>query len=306
MKNINIQAIILAAGKGTRMKSDMPKCAYPFFNRPMIRYIINSCNNANIKDICVIVGHKKEAIKDILKDSVSYAYQEEQLGTAHAVLKAKSFFKDKEGVTIILPGDMPLIKSKMISDLIEYHINNNNDLTVVTTTVNNPTGYGRIVKENNKIIEIVEEKDASDTIKKIKEINTSLYCVNTNLLESALLKVDNNNLKKEYYLTDIVKILANEKKVDTFQTDYDYRLIGINDLYTLSYLEKLYQQEINKNHLLNGVHLINPDSILIDDEVKIGSNVTIDANSIIRGKTYIKDNTYIKPYSLIIDGEKIN
>lgn len=298
MKDCN--AIILAAGKGTRMLSELPKCAYPFYGKPMIVYIINMCKKIQIDDICVVVGHKKESIENLLQDKVKYAYQKEQLGTANAVLAAKDFLeKHNEGITLIFPGDMPLIDGDVINNLIREHIENNNDLTILTTQIKNPTGYGRIIRQDGQIIKIIEEKDADDSVKAINEINTGLYCITTNLLEKALSKVDNNNNKGEYYLTDIVKILSGDKKVKAYLTEYDFKLTGINDLYTLSLVEKEYQKYINRNWMDKGVHLINPDSIIIEDEVKIDANVTIDAFSIIRGKTTIMKDTYIPPYSLI-------
>lgn len=304
MKDCN--AIILAAGKGTRMLSELPKCAYPFYGKPMIVYIINMCKKIQIDDICVVVGHKKESIENLLQDKVKYAYQKEQLGTANAVLAAKDFLeKHNEGITLIFPGDMPLIDGDVINNLIREHIENNNDLTILTTQIKNPTGYGRIIRQDGQIIKIIEEKDADDSVKAINEINTGLYCITTNLLEKALSKVDNNNNKGEYYLTDIVKILSGDKKVKAYLTEYDFKLTGINDLYTLSLVEKEYQKYINKNWMDKGVHLINPDSIIIEDEVKIDANVTIDAFSIIRGKTTIMKDTYIPPYSLIINNIKI-
>jgi bifunctional protein glmU len=304
MKDYN--AIILAAGKGTRMLSELPKCAYPFYGKPMIVYIINMCKKIQIDDICVVVGHKKESIENLLQDKVKYAYQKEQLGTANAVLAAKDFLeKHNEGITLIFPGDMPLIDGDVINNLIREHIENNNDLTILTTQIKNPTGYGRIIRQDGQIIKIIEEKDADDSVKAINEINTGLYCITTNLLEKALSKVDNNNNKGEYYLTDIVKILSGDKKVKAYLTEYDFKLTGINDLYTLSLVEKEYQKYINRNWMDKGVHLINPDSIIIEDEVKIDANVTIDAFSIIRGKTTIMKDTYIPPYSLIINNIKI-
>lgn len=304
MKDCN--AIILAAGKGTRMLSELPKCAYPFYGKPMIVYIINMCKKIQIDDICVVVGHKKESIENLLQDKVKYAYQKEQLGTANAVLAAKDFLeKHNEGITLIFPGDMPLIDGDVINNLIREHIENNNYLTILTTQIKNPTGYGRIIRQDGQIIKIIEEKDADDSVKAINEINTGLYCITTNLLEKALSKVDNNNNKGEYYLTDIVKILSGDKKVKAYLTEYDFKLTGINDLYTLSLVEKEYQKYINRNWMDKGVHLINPDSIIIEDEVKIDANVTIDAFSIIRGKTTIMKDTYIPPYSLIINNIKI-
>lgn len=302
---MNYSAIILAAGKGTRMKSELPKCVCPFFGKPMISYIINSCNKAGISDICVVVGHKKEIIQDILKDTVTYAIQEEQLGTGNAVKCAKNFYENRTGVTLIFPGDMPLVDRKTIEDLLSQHIESGNDLTVVTTLVENPTGYGRIVRKSGQVKKIVEEKDATESQRNIREINTGLYCINTELLDSTLDKIKNDNAKKEYYLTDIVEILGSTKKVNSFVVEDDFRLTGINDLFTLSQVEKKYQQFINKNHMLNGVHLIDPETTIIEDEVMIEDDVTIDACSVIRGRTILKSGTYVEPFSLIIDGIKI-
>ena len=175
----------------------------------------------------------------------------------------------------------------------------------MTTIVDNPTGYGRIVRKSGQITKIVEEKDATQNQKQIKEINTGLYCINTDILKDALLKIKNDNSKHEYYLTDIIEILSTTKKVNAFIANNNFKLTGINDLYALAEVEKKYQQVINENHMLNGVHLINPDSILIEDTVVIEPSVTIDACSIIRGNTKIKSGTYIEPFSLIVDGKKI-
>ncbi len=304
MKNCN--AIILAGGKGTRMVSKIPKCAYPFFGKPMITYITNMCKKISIKDICVVVGYKKEIIKNILQDEVVYAYQEKQLGTANAVLAAKDFFKrHQDEVTLIIAGDMPLVEKDVIKKLIQNHFKKACDLSILTTIVQNPFGYGRIVRQNGKILKIVEEKDASDEIKKINEINTAVYCINTNLLEEVLEKVDNQNQTGEYYLTDIVKILSADKKVEAYLTPFTFKLTGINDLYTLSLVEEAYRKDINQKWMEKGVRLIHPNSIIIEDEVEIGSNVTIDAFSIIRGKTTIEKDTYISPYSFINNNVRI-
>lgn len=243
---MNINAIILAAGKGTRMKSELPKCAYPICGKPMISYILDACRNANVNDICVIVGHKKEVFEEMLKDTVIFAYQNEQLGTGHAVKCAKDFYQNKNGITLIFPGDMPLIDSNTIKGLIANHLENKNDLTVVTTIVDDPFGYGRIYKENSQIIKIVEEKEANPSEKEIKEINTGLYCINTNLLLSSIEQIKNDNNKGEYYLTDIVEILGKTNKVNSYIVPFDIKLTGINDLDTLSKVEEAYKKELVK------------------------------------------------------------
>ena len=175
-------AIVLAAGKGTRMKTELPKCAFPLLNKPMISYIVGALKKAEVEDIIAVVGHKKEILMDILKDEVRYAIQETQLGTAHACLMAEDLLKDEDGETIIVPGDMPLISKDMIEHALKRHSERKHDLTIVTTILDNPFGYGRIVRgDNGDIEEIVEELDASVSQKEIKEVSTLVYVVNNKL-----------------------------------------------------------------------------------------------------------------------------
>lgn len=288
-------AIILAAGKGTRMKTEMPKCAFPLLKKPMVEYIVDALEKTSIdKSICV-VGHKKEVIEDILKDRVEYCVQQEQLGTGHAVLQAKSLIKE-DGYSIILPGDTPLIDEEIINLMTHTHESNKNDFTIGTIFLDNPFGFGRIVRNSNgNIIKIVEEKDASDSIKQIKEINTGLFCVNNKLLFEALSLVKNNNAKKEYYLTDIVEILTNKAKIGSFTISDTYKLNGINDLFTLSCVEKTLRFEINKKHMLNGVSIVNSDSTTISPDVTIESGTIIYPGCLLMGKTTIGKNCIIGP-----------
>lgn len=232
-------AIILAAGKGTRMKTELPKCAYPINGTPMVEYIVNSCRKSGINKILVVVGHKKEHIQKIFNGSVEYVLQEQQLGTANAVMCTKSILAEKEGFCLIFPGDMPLINEDIITKLVNYHSDNKNDLTIVTTKIDTPDGYGRIYREDGKIKKIVEALDATPEILAINEINSGVYCVDIKLLFSALDKVKNNNRKKEYYLTDIVEILCDDYKVDTFVVADSNYLLGINDVSTAQKVEAI-------------------------------------------------------------------
>ncbi len=234
----NISCVVFAAGKGTRMNIDIAKCAYPFLDKPMILRIVEEIKKIS-NDICVVVGYKKEDIKNILNDNVQYAYQKEQNGTADALLSSINFWKNKKGILLILLGDTPLVDSDIIKKLINTHINEKNDMTVITTILDNPTGYGRIIKENNIIKKIKEEKELDNIEKQINEINTGIYAININILEDALLKINNNNKNKEYYLTDIVEILSKDKKVGTCFINEKYKLEGVNDLKTLTKLENI-------------------------------------------------------------------
>ena len=303
-------AIILAAGKGTRMKTELPKCAFPLLKKPMVTYIIEALESISIDQIICVVGHKKEVLQDILKDRVKYAIQEEQLGTGHAVKCALDFIDDN-GYTIILPGDTPLIDKEILDQLIEVHKSNNNDFTIGTIVLENPFGFGRIVRDSsNSVLKIVEEKDASEEERKIKEINTGLFLVDNFLLKKALLEIKNNNAKGEYYLTDIVEILSKETKIGTFTIKDTYKLNGINDLYTLSLVEKQFREAILKRHMLNGVNIVNPETVTIGNDVTIEAGTTIYQGSLILGKTSIGRNCVVGPNSEIFnstlkDGSKL-
>ena len=303
-------AIILAAGKGTRMKTELPKCAFPLLKKPMVTYIIEALESINIDQIICVVGHKKEVLQDILKDRVKYSIQVEQLGTGHAVKCALDFIDDN-GYTIILPGDTPLIDKEILDQLIEVHKSNKNDFTIGTIVLDNPFGFGRIVRDSsNSVLRIVEEKDASEEERKIKEINTGLFLVDNKLLKKALLEIKNNNAKGEYYLTDIVEILSKEAKIGTFTIKDTYKLNGINDLYTLSLVEKQFREAILKKHMLNGVNIVNPETVTIGNDVTIEDGTTIYQGSLILGKTSIGRNCVVGPNSEIFnstlkDGSKL-
>ena len=237
---MNKYAIILAAGKGTRMKTELPKCAYPFCGKPMVEYIVDNCKLCGVDQVNVVIGYKKEKIKEVLKDKVQYAVQEEQLGTGHAAMCCESLLKDKEGLCLVFPGDMPLVDEGIINNLINIHIKNKNDFTVVTTILDNPGAYGRIYRENGLIKKIVEFKDATEEQKNIKEVNSGLYCVDVQLMFEALKLVKNNNNSGEYYFTDLIEILGKDYKVDSYVVDEAYKLTGINDLVALAELEEVY------------------------------------------------------------------
>ncbi len=288
-------AIIMAAGLGTRMKSELPKCAYPLLNKPMIEYIVDTLEESKVDNIVTIVGHKKEVIENILKERSTYAFQEKQIGTANAVMCAKDLVKGK-GQTIILPGDTPLIDLDIIDKLIDTHSESNNDLTIGTIDLEDPSGYGRIIRANNKIVKITEHKDATDDELKIREINTGVFCIDNELLFESLKGVKNNNAKGEYYLTDIVEIISSlNKKIGSFTITDTYKLTGINDLYTLSKVEKSLRKAVNKSHMLNGVNIINPESVTISPETIIEAGATIQQGCILLGDNVIGKGAVIGP-----------
>ncbi len=289
--------IVLAAGKGTRMKTEMPKCAFPLLKKPMIEYVVDALKKAKLDSTICVIGHKKEIFEELLKDKVSYAIQEEQFGTAHAVLMTKEFIKE-DGYSVIVPGDKPLIDDEMINNLIKAHLKNGNDLTVGVHYVDNPKGFGRILRDENlNVVRVIEDRDASAAEKKIREVNSGVYCVNNKLLFEAISQTSNENARHEYYLSDIVRILASNHKVDTYTFDDSFKLNGINDLPTLAMFEEDLKREINLKHMMNGVYLMNPDTIVISPDAKIGSGTTIYPGCMIMGNTKIGKNCVVGPYT---------
>lgn len=293
MKNF---AVILAAGKGTRMKTELPKCAFPILKKPMIEYIVENVESSVIDETVAVIGYQKEIFENMLKGRVDFAYQEEQLGTGHAVMMTRELMAEKDGTTIILLGDMPLIDNKVINRVMSYHTDRGNDLTVVTTEFDNPKGYGRIIRNEYRNIEaIVEHNDCTDEQKRIKEVNTGIYVVSNKNLYKVLDKIQMNEKKGEYYLTDIVEIMKKDYIVGTFVLWDSTKVMGVNDLYSVSVAEKFLREKINSIHMLNGVSIINPDTVTIGHDVEIECNVTIYPNTYITGPSVIKTGAKIGP-----------
>lgn len=290
-------AIILAGGKGSRMKMDLPKCAVEILGKPMIEYLVDTLDKVNLNQVICVVGYKKEKMMEILKDRVTYAIQQEQLGTANAVQCALEFLDD-DGYCVILPGDTPLIDEDILNQLIDTHLKNHNQLTLATIFLDIPTGYGRIVrKDDGTILKIVEESEATYIEKAIKEVNTGIYCIENACLKEALQKIPFHLKKKEYYLTDIAEIIP---FVGSFTIEDNYKIRGINDLSTLCAIENECRKKIIEKNLKNGVHLIQPDTIQIGMDVTIGEGTTIYPGCVIMGKTRIGKSSVIGPYSELV------
>jgi bifunctional UDP-N-acetylglucosamine pyrophosphorylase/glucosamine-1-phosphate N-acetyltransferase len=298
---MNVSAVILAAGKGTRMNSDVPKCAHLIIDKPMIRYVYDSIAGAGIEDIITVVGYKKEVIKRILAGKCRFAVQEQQLGTAHAVLMAEEYLRDKEGITLIAIGDMPLISKDTYAGLITSHIQNKADLTVLTADHPDPYGYGRIIRgENGEITEIVEEKDCDTYQRRITEINASVYAVDNKKLFATLRLIKDNNQQKEYYLTDIVKHFRNQGyKVSDYQVPDYHQISGVNDQIQLTEMEEYLRQKIIRKHLINGVTIHSPHTVMIGLDVKIENGVIIFPGTIILKASSIGKGALIGPYAFV-------
>jgi UDP-N-acetylglucosamine diphosphorylase/glucosamine-1-phosphate N-acetyltransferase len=227
-----VSAIILAAGKGTRMKADIAKVMHPLCGKPMLTYSVDAARAVNVEEIVVIIGHQAGLIREAYKNQgLIFVEQHEQLGTGHAVLQARDVFRGYDGNILILCGDVPMLSSSTIRALLEVHILEKSILTVLTTILDDPSGYGRVIKEGEKgeVSRIVEEKDASSAEKKIKEINTGIYCVESNFLFGAVGDIGNENIQKEYYLTDIVGIAWKKGlKTRSLITANSIEVMGIN------------------------------------------------------------------------------
>lgn len=292
-------AIILAAGQGKRMKSDLPKVLHKVCGKPILNYIIDACKNAGIEKIIVVVGHKADVIKENIS-GVEFIVQNEQLGTGHAVMCAKDFIDDEN--VLILNGDIPLITSDTLKKL--SHMHKQNSVTLVSTVVENPSGYGRIVRRDEKFLRIVEDKDADKNELLINEINTGVYLFNPKMLKTALQLLSNNNVQNEYYLTDTIEIIKSmDDNAGIFCADNYHEFLGVNDRVQLAQVSSLMQKRINEKHMRNGVTIINPKSVYIGDSVEIGQDTIIYPNVFLESNTKIGRRCIIGAGSNIVSSE---
>ncbi len=295
-------AIILAAGKSLRMKSKHSKVIHKLFDKEIIKYITEAVSKCDINNTVVVVGQNFDEIKKVLGDTVVYAIQNEQLGTAHAVASADSL-KGLGGDTLIVMGDTPLIKQETIKELFEKNLNY--DLTVLTTYLQDPSYYGRVIRnKQNKIEKITEFKNCNSQEKLIKEINTGVYCVKNSVLFKFLPYILNSPLYNEYKLTDIIELLVkNNCKVQALVSPNSDEFLGVNTRIDLHEVYKIMQKQINDDHMLNGVTLNNPESIYIGKDVIIGTDVTIYPNNYISGNTTIGEGAVILSNCFILNAQ---
>lgn len=296
-------AIILAAGQGTRMKSKLYKVLHPILGQPMIQYVVDALKPAKMEKQVTIIGHGAELVKAEIEKDSEFALQTEQLGTAHAVLQAEDILKNEIGTTMIVCGDTPLIKAETFEKLFEHHESSGSKATILTTKINDPAGYGRVIRnELGEVERIVEHKDASDEEKAVNEINTGTYCFDNKALFAALKKVNNNNVQQEYYLPDVIEILkAEHEKVTAYITEDEEETIGINDRVALAHAENLMKVRINEGHLRNGVTIMDPNNTYIGPEVTIGQDTVIYPGTVIMGKTHIESEVVVGLHSEIED-----
>ncbi|MDR1523615.1 MAG: bifunctional UDP-N-acetylglucosamine diphosphorylase/glucosamine-1-phosphate N-acetyltransferase GlmU [Endomicrobium sp.] len=298
MKNFSV--VILAAGQGTRMKSLLPKVMHKLSGKPLVKWIIDAVSPLKPDNIVIVVGYGHKIVEEYLsKNNIKFVYQEKQLGTAHAVMQAKEIFKNYNGDILVVSGDVPLIKTATISNLIKNNKKNSSSVTILSTEVKDSFGYGRIIRKNGLFERIVEEKDANLNERQIKEINSGIYCFDKNLWK-ALLKVKPNNAKKEYYITDTIEILKKSgHKVSMLFIKDEIEVKGINSKVELSGAEAILKEQKIKELLNSGVGIIDTNNVYISYDAKIGQDsviypgVFIDSGVNIGKKCVLKGSSYI-------------
>lgn len=294
-------AVVLAAGQGTRMKSKLYKVLHPVCGKPMVEHVIDHIQGIGAERIVTIVGHGAEKVQDQLGSRSEYALQEQQLGTAHAVLQASEVLGNLSGTTLVICGDTPLIRPETMKALLAHHHETAAKATILTGIPENPTGYGRIIRNAEGHVErIVEQKDASPEEQKVKEINSGTYCFDNESLFAALKLVKNDNSQGEYYLPDVIEILKNQGSIiSAYATDDFEETLGVNDRVALSQAETLMRERIVEKHMRNGVTIINPTNTFISADAVIGSDTVLQPGVIIEGVSEIGEDCLIGPNSHI-------
>ncbi|MCM1130331.1 MAG: bifunctional UDP-N-acetylglucosamine diphosphorylase/glucosamine-1-phosphate N-acetyltransferase GlmU [Roseburia sp.] len=285
-------AIILATENGMKMHSSKAKSILPILGKPMINYILDALFKTSLKKIICVLGNQYSDFN--LPSCVDIVLQEKQLGTADAVKTALPRLICDEGDVLILPGDVPFITSETIEEFVQFHKNNNNLLTIGTIRFNSPFGYGRVIRGQNQIVRIVEEKDASVEEKQIREVYSGFMCVNTTTLKKSISQI-------EYYLTDLVEIVSKIGKVDSYEIKDKFEAKGINDLYSLSLVEQEFQRRILKKHMLKGVYIENANTVTIGPDVSFLGEVTVYSGTRILGHSIIYPKTILGPNTDIKD-----
>lgn len=298
-----LKSIILAAGKGTRMKSETPKVLHTIFDKTLVGYVIDAVNNTDfIDENFIIVGHQAERVEEYIAKNYNNAktvLQSPQLGTGHAVSMVLPHLKDFSGDVVILCGDTPLITSETLKEFVNFHKEKGSDLTVMSAIYDNPTNYGRIIRnEDGTLNSIVEEKDASIEQKAIKEVNAGIYCLNWGKIKSAFGELKTNNAQGEYYLTDIIK-WANEQglKADAYILKNNEEIFGINSKAHLAEATKIMNSRVIQKHLDNGVTIVDPATTWISPETTIEADTVIYPSCYINGKNTIGKNCKIGPFA---------
>jgi len=297
-----LNIVILAAGQGTRMKSSLPKVLHSVAGKPLVQHVIDTSKKLNPEVINIVYGHGGEQVQQQINDSeINWILQAEQLGTGHAVDQVKDQLKDNQ-LVLILYGDVPLIKKETLNKLLEQA---KEGLSLLTVSLNNPQGYGRIVRDKKGLVKnITEEKDASEEIKKISEVNTGILAVKANLLKKWLSQLDNNNAQQEYYLTDVIAMAVKDGYiVETTQPDDEHEVMGVNNRMQLAELERHYQKEQANKLMQGGVTLADPSRLDVRGNLTFGQDISIDINVVFEGEVSIGSNVSVGANCVIKDSK---
>lgn len=300
---MSLAAVILAAGKGTRMKSKLPKVLHKLCGRPMIKYVLDAASAAGVGEIIVVVGYGADLVASEIKGTARTALQNEQMGTAHALMQAGAFLRGFAGQILVLCGDTPLIEASTLTELVNSHRSSGAGVTVLTACMDNPTGYGRIIRDQlGRVAKIVEQKDASPEEKQVREVNTGIYCFEAAGLFDALDQIKPVNVQGEYYLTDVIEMYVRSGRgAAAFVVEDPVEVTGINDRIQLAGAERGLRLKILEDLMRSGVTLIDPLSTFVDRTAVVRRDTVIYPFSFIEGNTVIGEECIIGPGSRIVD-----
>ena len=294
-----LKVIILAAGEGKRMKSKLPKVLHKVQGKTMVEHVIDTAEGCGAEDICVVVGHGAVQVKEALRDrKVSFALQEKQLGTGHAVMQAGDFI-DEDSDILVLYGDTPLITPATIEKLLDFHRSENNSISIISALIDDPTGYGHIIRDKNgSFLKNVEHKDATEEERLVKEVNSGIYCFKGSALKKGLSLLKNDNAQGEYYLPDTLEIILKDGgRVNAMTVADAGEFAGVNSRVQLAEAEAVMRKRINLKHLENGVTMIDPENTYIESDVVIGMDTVLLPGCVLEGNTVIGENCTVGPNS---------
>lgn len=301
-------AIVMAAGKGTRMKSKKSKLVHKIYGKEIIRRAVENVKRAGIEEVITVVGYQKEQIEEVLKDTVKYAVQDEQLGTGHAVMQAAKLLEGRKGKVLVLNGDHPIMRPETLKNLVDVSNSRGESATILTIVHDNILPYGKIIHdEQGNIKQIIEHKDCTPEQQQIREVNLGMYCFDIEELQSALKELKNDNVQNEYYLTDVIKIMYDKGlKTGSIVVSDNAEVLGVNDRMDLQILTKALQLRINTEHMKNGVTIEDINNTYIYDDVEIGIDTVIHPNTTIKSGVVIGEDCEIGPNAYVREGCRLS